>query len=108
MPKARVGGEHERGVSPSCKGGSGNLFKSTMSVEANLMHFETMLACESLLNMQAFHVAFRTPPQKNERDSYVNRGIPLTDAICKRAILSTSFSSWPSLFQYICMVHFFN
>ena len=26
-------------------------------------------------------------------DSPVNRGIPLTDAICKRAILSTSFSS---------------
>ena len=56
-------------------------------------------------------------------DSPVNRGIPLTDAMCKRAILysrqritlisiqnksgifpaalSTSFSSWPSMFQYI-------
>ena len=42
------------------------------------------------------------------RDSSVNRGVPLTDVICKSAILSTSFSSWPSMFQYIRMVYCFN
>ena len=32
-------------------------FKFKMSVEAILMHFETMFACEIRLIVQAFHVA---------------------------------------------------
>ena len=50
-----------RGTSPSRKGVRGTslekIFKSKMSVEAILMHFETMFACESRLIIQAFHVA---------------------------------------------------
>ena len=42
-----------------------------MSVEAILMHFETMFACEIQLIVQAFHVlysnVFRTPPLMNEQ-----------------------------------------
>ena len=60
-PKARVGGGHERGVNPRRKGGPGvspeKIFKFKMSVEAILMHFETMFACEIRLIVQAFHVA---------------------------------------------------
>ena len=61
-PKARVGGEHERGDEPpSRKGGSGDLpkkiFKFKLSVEAILMHFETTFACEIRLIVQAFRVA---------------------------------------------------
>ena len=41
-------------------------------------------------------------------DSPANGGKPLTDAICKMAKLSTSFSSWPSMFHYIFMVYCFN
>ena len=55
-----VGGEYERGsfhllvrgvrrISPE------KIFKFKMSVEAILMHFETMFACE--IRVQAFHVA---------------------------------------------------
>ena len=46
---------------PSRKGGSGDLpreiFKLKMSVEAILIHFEIMFACEIWLIVQAFHVA---------------------------------------------------
>ena len=62
-PEARAGGEHERGVSPPplLKGVRGvspeKNFKFMMSVEAILMHFETMFACEIRLIVQAFHVA---------------------------------------------------
>ena len=46
---------------PTRKGGSGispeKIFKFKMSVEAILMHFETMFACEIRLIVQAFHVA---------------------------------------------------
>ena len=53
-PKARAGGEHERGV----RGTSPEKFiKLKLSVEAILIHFETMFACEILLIVQAFHVA---------------------------------------------------
>ena len=40
-----------RGISPE------KIFKFKMSVEAILMHFETMFACEIRLILQAFHVA---------------------------------------------------
>ena len=40
-----------RAISPEKK------FKFKMSVEAILMHFETMFACELWLIVQAFHVA---------------------------------------------------
>ena len=60
-PKARVGGEHERGGVVFRKGGWGispeKNFKFKMSVEAILMHFETMFACEIRLILQAFHIA---------------------------------------------------
>ena len=56
--KARVGGEHESrkgggvwGVSPE------KIFELNMSVEAILMHFETIFACKIRLIVQAFHVA---------------------------------------------------
>ena len=49
------------GHTPSCKGGTGDLpreiFEFNMSVEAILMHFETIFACEIRLIVQAFHVA---------------------------------------------------
>ena len=46
-PEARAGGEHEKGDEhPSHKGGSGvspnKIFKFKMSVEAILLHFETI------------------------------------------------------------------
>ena len=49
--RARAGGEHERGICrPLVRGVRGispeKFFKSKMSVEAILMHFETMFACE--------------------------------------------------------------
>ena len=40
-----------RGISPE------KIFKFKMSVEAILMHFETMFPCEIQLIVQAFHVA---------------------------------------------------
>ena len=40
-----------RGISPE------KIFKFKMSVEAILMHVETMFACEIRLNVQVFHVA---------------------------------------------------
>ena len=48
VPTARVGGEHERGVSPpSCKGGSGDLprenFDIWLPLYAFLMHFGCVL-----------------------------------------------------------------
>ena len=46
VPNARVGGEHERGHSPSRKGVSGDLPEKILycrtSVETILMHFETI------------------------------------------------------------------
>ena len=57
-PKARAGGEYERGDEPpSRKVSPEKIFKFKMSVEAILMHFETMFACEIRLIVQAFHVA---------------------------------------------------
>ena len=61
-PKTRAGGDHERGDVPtSRKLGSGdlpeNFFEFKMSVEAILMHFETMFACEIRHIVQTFHVA---------------------------------------------------
>ena len=63
-PKARAGGEHERGIIHLLvRGGGGRgtspekFIKLKMSVEAILIHFETMFACEILLIVQAFHVA---------------------------------------------------
>ena len=41
-------------------------------------------------------------------DSPVNRGIPLTDAISKKATFHTSFSSRSSLFQSMCMMYCVN
>ena len=41
-------------------------------------------------------------------DSPVNRGIPLTDAIRKKSIFHTSFSSQSSFFQSMCMMHCVN
>ena len=53
-PKARAGGEHERGkYPPLVRGVRGitpeKLFKIKMSVEAILMHFETNLAYEIMV-----------------------------------------------------------
>ena len=50
-PKARVGGEHERGRFPLLVRGvwgisPEKIFKFKMSVESILMPFETMFACE--------------------------------------------------------------
>ena len=57
----REGGEHERGHTPSRKGGRGispeKIFKFNMSVEAILMHFETIFACEIRLIVQTVHIA---------------------------------------------------
>ena len=62
--KARAGGEHERGDEPPLARGVRGvspeiflIFKFKMSVEAILMHFETMFACEIWLIVQAFHKA---------------------------------------------------
>ena len=48
--KARAGESTRGGISPSHKGNSGfspkKIFKFKMFVEAILMHFETMFACE--------------------------------------------------------------
>ena len=60
-PKARVGGEHERGEFPLLVRGFGGfppkkIFKFKISVEVILIHFETIFACEIRLNVQAFHV----------------------------------------------------
>ena len=59
-PKARAGGEHERGLYP-VRGVRGispeKFFELNMSVEAILMHFETIFAWEIRLIVQAFHVA---------------------------------------------------
>ena len=41
-------------------------------------------------------------------DSPVNRGIPLTDAIRKKATFHTSFSSRSSFFQSMCMMYCVN
>ena len=41
-------------------------------------------------------------------DSPVNRGIPLTNAIRKKAIFHTSFSSRSSFFQSMCMMYCVN
>ena len=53
------------GISPE------KIFKFKMSVEAILIHFETMFACEIRLIVQAFHVAVfkhvSKPPLKNEQ-----------------------------------------
>ena len=54
-------GESTRGGhTPSRKGGSGDhpekFFEFNMSVEAILMHFETIFACKIRLIVQAFHV----------------------------------------------------
>ena len=61
-PKARAGGEHERGDGPPSRKGVGGsppekIFTFKMSLKAILMHFETIFACEILLIVQAFHVA---------------------------------------------------
>ena len=60
-PKARAGGEHERVIPPLVRGVLGispeNFFEFNMSVEAILMHFETIFACKIRLIVQAFHVA---------------------------------------------------
>ena len=61
-PKARAGGEHERGHTPFRKESSAGaspekFFEFNMSVEAILMHFETIFACKIRLFVQAFHVA---------------------------------------------------
>ena len=45
---------------------------------------------------------------KQYGDSPVNRGIPLTDAIRKKAIFHTSFSSRSSFFQSMCMMYCVN
>ena len=47
----------EGDIPPSRKGGSEKNFKFKMTVEAILMHFETVFACEIRLIVQAFHVA---------------------------------------------------
>ena len=61
-PKTRAGGEHERGVIPHfVRGVRGispqKIFEFNMSVEAILMHFETIFAGRIRLIVQAFHVA---------------------------------------------------
>ena len=61
-PKARAGGEYERGIFPLLlRGVRGispeKIFKFNMTVEVILMHFETVFACEIRLIVQAFHVA---------------------------------------------------
>ena len=61
-PNAQAEGKHERGNFPSLVSGVWGIslekrFKFKMSVEAILMHFETIFACEIRLIVQAFHVA---------------------------------------------------
>ena len=61
-PKERAGGEQERGVNPPLvRGVRGfsleKIFKFKMSVEAILMHSETMFTCEIRLIVQALNVA---------------------------------------------------
>ena len=54
------GGEHDRGPYTSGKGVRGSppeKFEINMSLEAILMHFETIFACAIWLIVQAFHVA---------------------------------------------------
>ena len=55
------GSSRGKARAPSRKGGSGDLpldfFEFIMSVEAILLHFETIFACEIRLIVQAFHVA---------------------------------------------------
>ena len=59
--KGTSGGEHERGSTPSSRGGLGaspeKIFKFKMSVAAILMHFEAIFAYETRLIMQTFHEA---------------------------------------------------
>ena len=45
------------GHTPSRKGGSEKIFEFNMSVEAILIHFETIFACKIRLIVRAFHVA---------------------------------------------------
>ena len=58
-PKARAGGDDEGGGggTPLRKGSREKIFEFNMSVEAILMHFETIHACKIRLIVQAFHVA---------------------------------------------------
>ena len=74
--KGTSGGEHERGSTPSSKGGLGvsheKIFKFKMSVAGILVHFEAIFACETRLIMQTFHEAVfksvsNTPPPKYEQ-----------------------------------------
>ena len=52
------GGDSTKGVIPPLrKGDSGKIFEFNMSVEAILMHFETIFACKIRLIVQAFRVA---------------------------------------------------
>ena len=56
------GGRAREGVIPPLVSGvwaisPNNFFEFNMSVEAILMHFETILACKIRLIVQAFHVA---------------------------------------------------
>ena len=56
------GREHERGsYTPLVRGVRGisleKIFEFNMSVEAILMHFETIFACKIRLIVQAFHVS---------------------------------------------------
>ena len=60
--RARAGGEHERGMFALLVWGVRGIspdkyFEFKMSVEAILMHFETMFACEIRLIVQTFRVA---------------------------------------------------
>ena len=62
---ARAGGEYERRSHPVSEGGGGGgwgispekFFEFNMSVEAILMHYETIFACKIRLIVQEFHVA---------------------------------------------------
>ena len=56
------GGEYERGSHPLSEAGFGGFpprifFEFNMSLEAILMHFETIFACKIRLIVQEFHVA---------------------------------------------------
>ena len=57
-PKARAGKSMRGGHTPSRKGGSGispeKIFEFETSVEAILMHFETILACKIRLMYRHF------------------------------------------------------
>ena len=70
-----------------------------MSVEAILMHFETMFACEIRLIVQAFHVlysnAFRTPPLKdNQLFRSLDSGIKINIYKKQRLILIQISFNW--------------